>query len=111
MHSSISMTLPTILSFVNNLRFIEDLSDLRIRCDNVPSLRALRVTGVQRVGWVGCECSVGEEEQVRDNGPSDWPLSTALSTHLKKVAVPCSLPASYILSSESPWGVLSTAGP
>ena len=34
-----------------------------------------------------------------------------LSTHLKKVAVPCSLPASYILSSESPWGVLSTAGP
>ena len=33
-----------------------------------------------------------------------------LHLYLKKVAVPCSFPASYILSSESPWGVVRVAG-
>ena len=40
-----------------------------------------------------------------------WYEQRRIKIYLKKVAVPCSLPASYILSSVSPWGVRKVAGP
>ena len=40
-----------------------------------------------------------------------WYEQWRIKIYLKKVAVPCSLPASYILSSVSPWGVRKVAGP